>query len=72
MKADKDFGMFTDAGNEVIADIVEITKKYEFDWRMTHSYLCDLAKDIRFCEATDTEVRERVYDACGFKTEFYI
>ena len=72
MKAYKDFGMFTDAGNEVVADIVEIAKKHGFSWRMTQSYLCDLAKDDRFCEATDTAVREMVYMACGFKTEFYI
>ena len=72
MKAKKNFGMYTDAGNEVVADIVKIAKKHEFDWRMTHSYLCDLAKDGRFCEATDTAVREMVYMACGFKTDFYI
>ena len=72
MKAKKNFGMYTDAGNEVVADIVKIAKKHEFDWRMTHSYLCDLAKDDRFCEAKDTAVREIVYKACGFKTDFYI
>ena len=72
MKANKNFGMYTDAGNEVVADIVEIAKKYGFSWRTTHSYLCDLAENENFSEATDTEVRYAVYDACGFKTEFYI
>jgi hypothetical protein len=55
----------------VVADIVKIAKKYKFDWRMTYSYLCDLAKDDRFSEATDTEVREIVYSRCNFKTAFY-
>jgi len=64
--------MYTDAGNEVVADIVKIAKKHKFDWRMTYSYLCDLAENENFSEATDTEVRYAVYDACGFKTEFYI
>jgi len=71
MKKYKNFGMYTDAGNEVVADIVKIAKKHKFDWRMTYSYLCDLSEDDRFREATGREVKEMVYLACGFKTDYY-
>ncbi len=68
-----DFAMFTPEGNAAVAKIVETAKKSGWDWPRTYSELCVLAySDAQlFGEATDTAVREMVYDACGFETNFY-
>jgi len=69
------FGMFTTEGNEAVADIVAAAKVHNYSWAWTYAQLCELAKQDGFSEATDTEVRERVYDAIGAgqrKEEFYV
>jgi hypothetical protein len=68
----KDFGMFSDAGNGVVGDIVNVAKSYQLNWPATYALLVAVAKDERFGEALDTVVREYVYDACGFDSDFYI
>jgi hypothetical protein len=68
----KEFGMFTDAGNDIVGDIVDVAKSYQLSWKATYALLQAVAKDERFGEALDTAVREYVYDACGFESEFYI
>lgn len=67
------FAMFTDAGNEAVEKLVEIAIAKKWDWPRTQSELYVLAdSDAQlYGEATDTAVRERVYDACGFETNFY-
>jgi len=59
------FGMFTTEGNDAVADIVVAAKFHSHSWAWTYSQLCELAKQDGFGEATDTEVRERVYSAIG-------
>ena len=54
------FGMFTDEGNNA--------------WDTVYQNLQDLAKSdpTKYGEAMDTVVREMVYDACQFTSDFYI
>jgi hypothetical protein len=66
------FGMFTEAGNEAIDSLVTGAKKLELDWPAVYFALTVLARNPKFSEATDTAVREAVYDALQFDTEFYI
>ena len=68
------FAMFTDSGNDAVAKLVEMAKTKGWDWPRTMSELYVLAdSDAQlYGEATDTAVREAVYDACGFETNFYV
>ena len=68
------FGMFTTEGNAKVAAIVEFAKTNNAQWDNVLPMLSNLAQSDRakFGEATDTVVREMVYDACNFTEEFYI
>ena len=68
------FGMYTDEGNWVVAFIVDYHMANNNDWPVVYQNLQDLAKSDpeRYGEATDTVVRELVYDACQFTSDFYI
>jgi hypothetical protein len=69
------FGMFSDEGNEAVADIVIAAKFHNHSWAWAYAKLRELAKDKDFGEAMDTMVRELVYDAIGArqrKEEFYV
>ena len=68
------FAMFTPEGNAAVAKLVEMAKAKGWDWPRTMSELYVLAdSDAQlYGEATDTAVREAVYDACGFETNFYV
>ena len=68
------YGMFSEEGNKQIADIIEFHKNLKSDWATVYQNLRDLADSDyeKFGEAMDTEVRECVYTALGFDTEFYI
>lgn len=73
---EQDYGMFTEIGNAVVHAIVISAKANNMSWTQTYRALHQLAQeDIRFGEATDTAVRECVYDAIGAKARnenFYI
>ena len=68
------FAMFTDEGNAAVGMIVEMAIAKKWDWPRTQSELYVLAdSDAQlYGEATDTAVREAVYDACQFDTNFYV
>lgn len=68
------FGMFTDEGNHAVAFIVDYNMANNNDWPTVYQNLQDLAKSDpeRYGEANDTVVRELVYDACQFTSDFYI
>ena len=70
----KYYGMFTDIGNIEVDAIVNVAKIMGLSWLETYALLCKLAdtNPEKFGEATDTVVREYVYDACGFETNFYV
>ena len=69
-----DFAMFTPEANATVSMIVEMAKKKGWDWSRTESelYVFANADSQLYGEATDTAVREMVYDACGFTTTFYV
>ena len=68
------YGMFTEFGNDAVDAIVRSAKVLKLSWEQVDEELASLAKRYPndFAEATDTAVRECVYDALGFDTPFYI
>jgi hypothetical protein len=65
--------MFTDLGNAAVHAIVVAAKANQMTWAQTYRALCELSRQEQFGEATDTAVREMVYDALGIKDEsFYV
>jgi hypothetical protein len=68
------FGMFSDAGNAKVAEIVEFAKTNNAQWEDILPMLRNLAESDRakFGEALDTAVREMVYDVCFCTGDFYI
>ncbi len=68
-----DYAMYTDLGNAAVQAIVEQARAEQLTWAQTYCALCALAEQEQFSEATDTMVRECVYDTLGFHNEnFYI
>ena len=66
------YGMFTDAGNQEVAAIVEHAKTKQLSWAQTYKLLSQSAMVSDYAEALDTMVREIVYDAIGADGPFYI
>ena len=68
------YAMYTDFGNDAVDAIVRSAKVLNLTWPQVYQELRDLADRFPedFGEATDTAVRECVYDALGFDTPFYI
>ena len=72
-----DYGMFSSNGNIKVAGIVEYAIVHQLPWKVVYQNLIDLAKfdPKQYGEATDTMVRELVYDAIGAGErgeEFYV
>ena len=57
----REFGMFTDAGETVVASLVDLAKKSNLSWDTVESMLQSLSNEELYSEASDTEVRECVY-----------
>jgi hypothetical protein len=73
MVATKEFGMFTEQGNAAVESLVTYARTAGLTWPETLDALHKLAKsnyDV-YGEATDTVVREYVYNALGFNSNFY-
>ena len=73
----RDYAMYTELGNAGVAAVVETARVNNMTWGQVLKALRALAESNEdvFGEATDTAVRECVYDALGFynKNEsFYI
>lgn len=66
-----DYGMFTEEGNIAVAAIVTVARAGRLTWPETYKLLSRLSAIEKYGEATDTEVREMVYDALAFETSFY-
>ena len=56
------YGMFTDAGNSAVDSIVEMARKHQLSWPTVCAMLSALALEEAYDEATDTAVREAVYE----------
>ena len=67
-----DYAMFTPEGNAAVHGIVVAAHYKNLTWSEVYQLLVTLSKIEKFGEATDTAVREMVYDACGFDCDFYI
>lgn len=61
-----DYGMFTDFGNDAVDAIVRSARISNMSWPQVLRELSRLAEKPDFAEATDTVVRECVYDALRF------
>ena len=59
------FGMYSDIGNYVIQDLVNLANAALLSDRAVLGMLEALAKDEMYAEAMDTVVRERVYAQLG-------
>jgi len=57
-----EYGMYTDAGNEAVDSIVEMARKHQLSWRTVKYMLAALALEEAYDEASDTAVREAVYE----------
>lgn len=62
MIATQYYGMFTDAGNSAVDSIVEMARKHQLSWPTVRAMLAALALEEAYEEATDTAVREAVYE----------
>ena len=60
-----DYAMFTELGNAAVHAIVVAARANELTWAQVYRALCQLSNTDAFGEATDTAVREVVYDAIG-------
>ena len=68
-----DYGMYTQEGNLAIHGVVLIAKQHNLPWAKVYPMLCELSEVKDFAEATDTVVRECVYDAVGAHgQDFYV
>lgn len=66
------YAMFTDAGNQKVASIVQFASKHDLTWSEVLPMLRNLADQDGFGEAMDTAVRECVYEALHLTTDFYV
>jgi len=71
---DISYGMFSSDGNLAVHGLVIVAKTQQLTWPQTYKCLEALAKSDynKFGEAMDTDVRECVYSALDFDTEFYV
>jgi hypothetical protein len=68
-----DYQMYTDQGNLAVHGIVTAAREDRLTWSEVYAALVRLAREYpNECgEATDTAVRECVYDALQFTESFY-
>ena len=66
------YGMFTDAGNAAVNSIVQGAISNDLSWLEVYQCLVNLAENEDFAEATDTMVREIVFDAISATGDFYV
>jgi len=66
------YGMFTVEGNQAVDAIVKNARADNLSWLEVYQELCRLSEVRAFGEATDTMVREIVYDALNFNCDFYV
>lgn len=67
------FGMYTAKGNAAVSDIVARARRNFWTWPQTLAALEQVSRNHPDLagEATDTSVREIVYDTLGYTSNFY-
>ncbi len=71
----RDYAMYTELGNAAIHAVVIAAEAGNLSWKQVLATLDRLSREKVFAEATDTMVRECVYDALGFDRkgqDFYV
>jgi hypothetical protein len=73
LTTDISYAMYSEVGNLAVHGVVVAAITSNLTWPQTYRCLRVLADSDykKFGEATDTAVRECVYDACGFTSNFY-
>ena len=66
------YGMYTKTGNRKIHHLVLEARAHGLSWQEVYDKLYEMSGQRGTEEATDTVVREYVYDACKFTGPFYI
>jgi hypothetical protein len=68
-----DYQMYTDKGNLAVHGVVTAAREDRLTWSQVRAALSRLAREYpdECGEATDTAVRECVYDALQFTESFY-
>ena len=61
MIATQNYGMYSDAGNSAVDSIVEMARKHQLSWPTVVGMLEAISLEEAYEEATDTAVREAVY-----------
>jgi hypothetical protein len=62
----KNYGMFTDAGNDMVDALVQFAKTFQLSENVVMAMMNAIAKDECFGEITDTAVREMIGGALGW------
>ena len=57
-----EYGMFTEQGDYEVFRIVDLAKRARLTWHQVSGLLLQLADNPAYEEATDTVVRERVWE----------
>jgi hypothetical protein len=60
------YGMFSNAGNAVVADLIKMAKNHSLPEKVVMAMMSAIAKDECFGEIEDTEVRECIGSALGW------
>ena len=63
-----EFGMFTEEGDYEIFRIVDLAKRANLTWSQVTGLLDQLSNTEGFEEATDTVVRERVWECLFYES----
>jgi hypothetical protein len=62
-----EFGMFTEEGDYAVYRIVDLAKRAKLTWHQVSVLLTQLSNELGFEEATDTVVKERVWEELKYE-----
>jgi hypothetical protein len=62
-----EFGMFTEEGDYEVYRIVDLAKRAKLTWFQVKELLTQLSTELGYEEATDTVVKERVWEELKYE-----
>jgi hypothetical protein len=62
-----EFGMFTEEGDYEVYRIVDLAKRAKLTWHQVSGLFTQLSTESGFEEATDTVVKERVWEELKYE-----